>query len=311
MEENKQYDLLAVGELLGDFIGIEFAESLRDTGRFQRLQGGSPANLAANMARLGKRTALVSCVGDENLGNFLIDEVAKTGVDTNYIVKDTVHPTSIVLVSRTKSTPDFIPYRQSDAQLLPKHLPDELLKNSRIFHTTCWPLSLSPASETVLDAAKRAAGFGTLLSLDFNYSPKIWPDIRHAANVLAEFCSYGAFVKMSEDDADRFFGENDAEKVINKLLRMGAKAVCYTLGAKGSLIAESGSEERQFIPAKLVEVIDATGAGDAYWSGFLTAYLDDKSLAECGKAGVNMASLKLTTVGALPEMINKAFLYEK
>jgi fructokinase len=176
MEKNKKYDLLSVGELLADLLSTAYSKDLSDADNFQRIQGGSPANLAANMARLGASTALVSCVGNENLGSYLISEVAKTGVDVSHIAIDPTEPTSLVLVSRTTSTPDFIPYRMADRMILPEYLPDELLAQTRIFHTTCWPLSMSPASETVLDAAKRASEMGVLLSLDFNYAPRVWED---------------------------------------------------------------------------------------------------------------------------------------
>ncbi|HEY1054893.1 MAG TPA: PfkB family carbohydrate kinase, partial [Emticicia sp.] len=69
----KKYALLAIGELLVDFIGTELTDNLLSTEKFQRFQGGSPSNLAANMARLGNQTAIVSWVGKDNLGTYLID----------------------------------------------------------------------------------------------------------------------------------------------------------------------------------------------------------------------------------------------
>lgn len=309
MPQSIKYDLLSVGELLADLLSTEYSKDLSDAANFQRIQGGSPANLAANMARLGASTALVSCVGNENIGQFLIEEVAKTGVDVSHIAVDPTEPTSLVLVSRTEGTPDFIPYRMADRMILPEYLPDELLAQTRIFHTTCWPLSMSPASETVLDAAKRAAKMGVLLSLDFNYAPRVWADKAHAEKVLKTYCSYGAFIKISDDDALRFFGEGSPEKVVDELLKFGAKCVCMTLGAKGSIIATAESSERFFVPTKTIKVVDATGAGDSYWAGFLYAYLDGKNPEDCGKAGVNLAALKLTTAGPLPAKVNKSVLY--
>ncbi|MDP5139192.1 MAG: sugar kinase [Spirosomaceae bacterium] len=309
MTESKKYDLLAVGELLADLLSTAYSKDLSDAANFQRFQGGSPANLAANLARLGASTALVSCVGNENLGSYLIDEVAKTGVDVSHIAVDPTEPTSLVLVSRTTGTPDFIPYRMADRMILPEYLPDELLAQTRIFHTTCWPLSMSPASETVLDAAKRASEMGVLLSLDFNYAARVWGDKEHAKEVLKTYCSYGAYIKISDDDALRFFGENSPEKVIDELLKMGAKCVCMTLGAKGSIIATADSDQRFFVPTKTIQVVDATGAGDSYWAGFLTAHLDGKTPEECGRAGVNLAALKLTTAGPLPAKVDRVVLY--
>jgi fructokinase len=84
-------------------------------------------------------------------------------------------------------------------------LPEYLLVQTRIFHTTCWPLNRSPASETVLDTAKRATKMGVLLSLDFNYAPRVWVDRTHAEKVLKTYYSYGAYIKISSDDALHFF----------------------------------------------------------------------------------------------------------
>jgi sugar/nucleoside kinase (ribokinase family) len=88
---NRTYDLLAVGELLVDLIGQDLADDLRQTRDFHRYQGGSPANMAANMARLGNRAALVACVGNDNLGVYLKDRVAESGVETHFIA---THPTA-------------------------------------------------------------------------------------------------------------------------------------------------------------------------------------------------------------------------
>ncbi|TAH06315.1 MAG: hypothetical protein EAZ14_12790, partial [Runella slithyformis] len=73
---HRTYALVSAGELLGDLIGTEFTQNLTDTEYFRRFQGGSPANLAANMARLGHKTALVACVGRDNLGHYLVEKVA-------------------------------------------------------------------------------------------------------------------------------------------------------------------------------------------------------------------------------------------
>ena len=81
--------------------------TLAEARRFTRHQGGSPANLTRNMALLGNHVALIACVGNENLGRFLTDQVRAVGVLTDHIIVDPIAPTSIVVVSRTAGTPDF------------------------------------------------------------------------------------------------------------------------------------------------------------------------------------------------------------
>jgi fructokinase len=307
---NRTYALVSAGELLGDLIGTEFTQNLADTEYFRRFQGGSPANLAANLARLGYQTALVASVGQDNLGHYLVQKVAETGVETKYIGQNSNAPTSIVLVSRTKSTPDFIAYRQADCLIEPALIPDELLQNASFFHTTCFALSLNPARTTIIEAAKRAQAAGCVVSLDANYAPSIWPNRREAVQIIAAYCQHQAFVKLSEDDAERIFGTTlSNDTIIENFHQMGAQLVCLTLGAKGSIVSFEGGKQRVEVASKPLEVKDATGAGDAYWSGFLAAWLDAKTPTECAKAGAAMAALKISTVGPLPAQVSKNVLY--
>jgi fructokinase len=309
MRERK-YALLAVGELLADFIGTEITDNLLASEKFQRFQGGSPSNLAANMARLGNQTAIVSCVGNDNLGAYLIDKVKETGVDTDYIVMDEMTPTTIVVVSRSKGTPDFIAYREADRMLQSIHIADDLLKDVSVFHTTCFALSRNPAQESIIEAAGRASKLKCQLSIDLNYAPQIWPDRAHAHEVVKTYVKNGAFVKMSEDDADRFYGKPvKPDQAIADFHAWGAKLICFTLGSKGSIISDNEGRSRVLVEGKKIAVKDTTGAGDSYWAGFLTAYLDGMSPEICAKAGANMAGLKLSIVGPLPARVDKQKLY--
>ncbi|MES2798209.1 MAG: sugar kinase [Bacteroidota bacterium] len=306
----KKYSLLSVGELLIDLIGASKTESLLQATDFQRFQGGSPANMASNMAKLGGNVALVSAVGNDNLGVFLIDEIAKSGLDTSHFIIAKSEPTSIVVVSRTTGTPDFVAYRTADKMIFPENLPDSLLADSAIFHTTCFALSQKPAQNTIVEAAKRAFGLGCQISIDCNYAPSIWPDREQAWQVIANYVKNNAFVKLSNDDAERLYGKSiENELVIADFHQMGASLVCLTLGGDGSIISYNGGADTFRLYNKPIEVLDATGAGDAFWSGFLTAFVDGQDIPTCGKAGSNMAALKLTTVGPLPAKVDKGILY--
>lgn len=307
----KKYALLSAGELLIDLLGTEITQSLIDATQYKKIQGGSPANLAANMARLGSNVALISCVGNDNLGAFLKDEIAKTGIDTSHIAVSEAQPTSIVVVSRTKGTPDFVAYRTADRMLQPHHIPDELLAQASIFHTTCFALSQEPAQSTLVDAAQRAYTQGCKTSMDANYAPSIWPNRQEAWNVISAYCKNGALVKISEDDAERLYGKKvDNEQIIKDIHNMGAELVCLTLGGDGSLISYEYGAKQYRLLGKKIEVVDATGAGDAFWSGFLTAYTDAKDIVTCAHAGMNMAAKKLTTQGPLPAKVEREILYQ-
>ncbi|QDK79487.1 carbohydrate kinase [Spirosoma sp. KCTC 42546] len=306
----RPYALLSVGELLADLIGHHVSSSLLDAQDFRRYQGGSPANMATNMARLGGQVALVSCVGDDNIGKYLVRQIEESGVDTQFITADPLEPTTIVLVSRTAGTPDFVAYRHADCQLKPEQLPDSLLAQTQLFHTTCFALSQQPAQDTIIDAARRAKAAGCQVTIDANYAPSIWPDRDQAWRVLTDYFTAGALVKVSEDDAERLYGSPQTpERILSDFHKMGATTICLTLGANGSLVSYDGGTKQARIPGKKIDVVDVTGAGDAYWAGFLTAYLDGYAPGNCAHAGAALAKMKLTRQGPLPDKVDRKLIY--
>ncbi|GAB3762042.1 carbohydrate kinase family protein [Spirosoma pomorum] len=305
----RPYALLSVGELLADFIAHHVSVNLLDSPDFRRYQGGSPANMAANMARLGNKTALVACVGNDNLGRYLIRQVNEVGVDTQYITTQSEAPTSIVIVSRTAGTPDFIAYRTADCKIYPEQIPDSLLEQTQIFHTTCFALSRQPAQRTIVEAARRAQAVGCQISIDANYAPSIWPDRQQAQQIIADYCSTGALVKLSEDDAERIYGEvRTHQQILDDFHRMGASMICLTLGPEGSIVSYENGTQQVRISGQKIDVVDVTGAGDAYWAGFLTAYLDKQSPEQCARSGAALAKMKLSRQGALPAQIDRKLI---
>jgi len=302
----KKIDLLAAGELLADFITVDECESLIEGSTFARYQGGSPANLAANLARLGKKTVLVASVGSDGVGYFLKNEIAKTGIDIESIVMQESIPTSLVLVSRTSGTPDFVAYRLADRMLQFSDISVELIAQSRLFHTTCFALSMQPARDALLDSARLALESGASLSIDLNYHPQIWPNRREALRIVSEFCSTRTLVKCSMDDMERLLDAKDltVEHILQLVHSWGADLVCLTRGSKGSITSWNGGEEQYLLKPKPLKVVDATGAGDAFWSGFLASWLEGLDPASCARVGGEVAAIKLTRTGPLPADIN-------
>jgi sugar/nucleoside kinase (ribokinase family) len=299
--------ILAVGELLVDMISADFAETLDDVKNFVRIAGGSPANMCANMARLGNDASLVATIGNDDMGQFLKNTVAATGTHTDYI-RTVELPSTLILVTRSRQVSNFEAYRSADKMILASQFPKNF-KEFAIFHTTCFALSMYPAQATILKMAKKAASQGSQLSIDANYAQKIWNNRVEAQQVVADYCALGALVKISEVDWERLYETplTDAEAAAQHFLKLGARAVCVTLGEKGCLAASAS--ETHFLPSRPVEVKDTTGAGDAFWSGFLTAFLDKKSLLNCAKAGRRMAEIKLSHFGSLPEKVERALIY--
>ncbi|GAB4491040.1 MAG: carbohydrate kinase [Saprospiraceae bacterium] len=301
-------DILSAGELLVDFITAEFVQTLDEAMLFKRIPGGSPANLCMNMARLGNNTMLAATVGNDDMGTVLRNYVARLGVDvTNVVQVD--EPTTLILVTRSATVSNFQPYRGADAMLSIRQFPFSRFEDIAILHTTCFALSKQPAQHVLLQAAEKAKRAGCQLSLDANYAEKIWPERLEAQRIVSELCRLGALIKVSDVDWNRLY-EDESPKpdaVLDHFLKMGAKEVCLTLGSEGCWV--SNDDERHFLPSRPVDVKDTTGAGDAFWSGYLTARLDGKNLLECAIAGRRMAELKLTNFGPLPDKVERAAIY--
>lgn len=304
----EKYDILSVGELLIDFISEDYIEDFSKPTSFRQFQGGSPANMCLNMHLLGNKTKLVCSVGSDAMGKFLYQKVANLGMNCDDVAVIPNMPSTLILVTRSRTTPDFEAYRMADCQISMEQLAKA--RDSRIFHTTCFALSKKPAQTNIMEAAKIAAENGVQLSIDANYAQKIWNDRAEAQEVVKTYCSYGAIVKVSDVDWSRLYpnARFEKENVAEHFLNLGATEVCVTMGEEGSYVANQN--EAYSIGIVPIKVVDTTGAGDAFWSGYLTAWLDGKSLKERALAGRKMASIKLQHLGPLEKPIDKTVLYQ-
>lgn len=300
--KRQKMKVLAVGELLIDMISTDFAASFTEVQHFKRLAGGSPANLAGNLARLGCDVELVATVGTDGMGQYLKGFVQDLQLGTRGL-RQVDQPTTMVLVTRSQEVSDFEAYRSADVQITSRQFPDHW-KDVKLFHTTCFALSKDPARTSILTAARLAASAGVQLSIDANYAAKIWPDQAEAQQVVAAYCSGGAMVKVSEVDWERLYGKpwQTPEEAIKHFHTLGASIVCATMGGDGCLV----SDGKTLFPlgTRPVEVVDTTGAGDAFWSGFLWAWLQQYDLKTCTRIARNMAEIKLSHFGPLPKVVD-------
>ncbi|MEM1358102.1 MAG: PfkB family carbohydrate kinase [Bacteroidota bacterium] len=303
-------ELLCIGELLMDLISTDYAADFRSANRYQRLPGGSPANLAMNAARLGRRVALAATVGQDDAGALLTEAVAQAGVDTRLIYRHS-DPTTLILVTKSKAVSDFEAYRSADRHLTSEQLAGDFVTKAKIAHTTAFALSREPARSAILAALKRVAKAGGTVTLDYNYADKIWGNDRAVGrSVLQDVCQIAPLLKFSEVDYARLFEAQvrDPRRAAKRILDLGAKLVCLTLGEEGCYVLGDGADFH--LAVRPVEVKDTTGAGDAFWSGFLSAHLGGYGWEECARAGRGMAERKLGTVGPLTEQVNLAALID-
>ncbi|MCB0381755.1 MAG: carbohydrate kinase [Psychroserpens sp.] len=301
----KNIDILCIGEVLVDFIGHQSEVLINDTRDYHRYLGGSPTNVAMNSSRLGLKSAMVATVGDDGFGEYIFKRFSEVAVNTDHvkIIKD--KPTSVIFVSRSETTPDFIPFREADAEITEDQISRDVLSRTNIFHTTCFALSKEPAQTTIIKKAEEAFKLGCQLSIDLNYSDKLWNNKEEALKIISTYCKFNPLIKISEDDMFRLFEENVShDQIFEFFHNEGVDIVCLTLGSKGVKLSQKNKELIELPAIKIEKVMDATGAGDAFWSGFLFAYIKNKKLEECLEVALKLAALKLQNVGRLPDNIN-------
>lgn len=302
---NKNIDILCVGEVLVDFIGHQNNVLINETRDYHRYLGGSPANVAMNCKRLGLSSILVSTVGNDGFGEYIFKRLEEIGINTSNVKTLENKSTSVIFVSKSNGTPDFIPYRNADCDISENQITTEILSQTNIFHTTCFALSKNPAQTTILKKAEEAYKKGCKLSIDINYAKELWDTKEEALQVIKKYCQFNPLIKISEDDMLRLFETAlPHQEIFDFFHKLGVETVCLTLGSKGVKLSQKGKKLIELPAIKIEKVMDTTGAGDAFWSGFLFAYINEKSIEACLKIALKLAALKLQNVGRLPNNIN-------
>ncbi|UTR16098.1 carbohydrate kinase [Salipaludibacillus sp. LMS25] len=295
---HKENDVLAVGELLIDMISADYDGDFAGK-TFNKFFGGAPANIAMNVTKLGGHSIVASAVGQDGLGRFLINHLKQAGMDASYI-QEVDYATSMVLVTKSKKSPTPIFYREADMHLSYTPELERALMASNIMHFSCWPISRMPVRQTVeklIDLAKKER---KLICFDPNYHPMIWQKGEDGVAYIKSLIEKVDIIKPSEDDAERLFGKDTYENHIAHFLRLGAKLVIMTLGKDGAVV--SNGKETVRLKSLATDVVDTTGAGDAFWSGFYTAVVKGYTIREALNLGSAVSAYKLKHEGAVVEL---------
>ena len=311
MAEERQLDVLTVGEMVVDFISAEKTDTLSNATTFRRYLGGSPANIAVYVSKLGGRSAVIAKTGIGAFGKFLKSELQRHGVVTDYLQMDHRTNTTVIFVSSTATTPDFEEFRIGDYLLESKEIPEEAIDRAKVVHSSTFALSREPCRSAVIECFRRAREMGKIVSLDPNYSRRVWPDYKEALGVIREAYKHVNVTKPSADDARRVFGpDHEPEQYIEMFHDLGPETVIFTMGGEGNLVSEGGKITTH-VPTRDVDVVDATGAGDSFWAGFLTALLDGNGVERSVLFAREIVERKLTTKGPLPSEIDREEVYAR
>lgn len=296
--QRKSNDVLAIGEILVDMISNDYANNF-ESSTYKRYFGGSPSNIAINVKKLGLNSIVVSAAGNDGLGDFLVDFLESEKLDTSYIQR-VDYSTSMVLVTKSQSTPRPIFYREADYHLEYTDKLHEAIKNSKIMHFSCWPISRVLSRQVIERSIKTARKNDVLVCFDPNYHIGLWPSGADGIVDLKSLLEQVDIVKPSIEDAERIFGKKSHEEYINAFLNLGAKLVILTLGEDGAIV--SNGKEMMEYKSLATKVEDTTGAGDAFWSGFYTAIVEGYKIKEAFELGFAVSAYKLQYTGAVVDL---------
>ncbi|MFF2177649.1 carbohydrate kinase [Lysinibacillus sp. NPDC058147] len=266
--------LYSIGELLIDFTPTEQNASLATVEQFTKNAGGAPANVAAVCAKLGQQAALITQVGLDAFGDFLVETLKKTNVDTNYIVQTVEGETSLAFVSLTSDGGrDFLFYRRHAADLLysKEQLPPNLLTDKDILHFCSVNLVESPMKHAHMALIEQAHQAGCLVSFDPNVRLPLWNDEKACHQTILEFLPKAHIVKLSEEELFFLTAIEDEEKAVHSLFQGKVQVIIITRGAEGACLYTQKLHVK--VPADKVHAIDTTGAGDAFIGALLATLL--------------------------------------
>ncbi|MEE9594367.1 MAG: carbohydrate kinase family protein [Candidatus Hydrothermarchaeales archaeon] len=248
--------------------------------------GGSSANTIVGLARLGMSTGFIGRVGNDEEGEFILNDLKNEGVDITAVVVEK-GSTGIILAFVDENGERVMyahPGVNDDVRISESNL--EYAKRAKYLHLSSF------VGETSFRAQQEL--IKKLKGVSISFSPGMLY-VRKNRDEIERMIASTEVMFMNEDETKIFTG-SDYENGADELLNLGAKMAVITLGGKGCYIATA--DECSSVEKYQASVVDTTGAGDAFAAGFLYGLLKEKSLLECGRMGNWIASRCIGSMGA-------------
>ena len=303
--KTKTYDVLTVGrssiDLYSQNIGAEFV----DIKGFDAFVGGSPLNIATGCSRLGLRAALLTGVGDDKVGDFILNFLQHENVETAFIPRIPGARSSAVLLGI--QPPDTFPlvfYRNNaaDSQITIDHVNAIAMEEVRLVELSGTALNIEPSRSAVFHAVERANAHGVTTLLDIDFRADQWSDIRSFGvmvrallpnikiaigteeELLAAMLEDASQVTIEHQQISAPTIKGDIDKAIASVLSLGVEVLVVKRGATGATVFDNKGN-REEVPGFPVVPLNILGAGDAFASGFIYGYLKGWDLYKSCRMG--------------------------
>ena len=289
-------DLITIGRSSVDLYGAQIGGRLEDMGSFDKYIGGSPTNIACGTSRLGLRSAVITGVGDEHMGRFIIEQLQREGVETSGVKIDPDRLTALVLLGiRDEEQFPLIFYRENcaDMGLCENDIDPDFIRSARAVVATGTHLSNPQVEAATIKALKIARDEGLQTALDIDYRPNLWGVAGHGDGE-SRFVESAAVTKKlqstlhlfdlivgTEEEFHIAGGSTNTIEALRAVRGVSAATLVCKRGAAGA-VAFTGDipdslDEGEAGPGFPIEVFNVLGAGDGFMSGLLKGWLDGEA----------------------------------
>jgi 5-dehydro-2-deoxygluconokinase len=293
-------DLISIGRSSVDLYGQQIGGRLEDMAGFSKAVGGCPTNIAIGTARLGLKSAVITRVGDEQMGRFILEQLGREGVETAGVVIDPKRLTSLVILGvRDEKTFPLIFYRTdcADAALNESEISEPFIASAKAVVVTGTHFAIPNAAAAQKKAIALARKHGRKVVFDVDYRPNLWGLAGHGAGEERYIRSDSVTLHLqailpdcdlivgTEEELHAAGGSEDTLAAIRNIRRLSAATIVCKRGPMGCVVfpgaIPASIEDGIKGPGFPVEVYNVLGAGDAFMSGFLRGWLRDEPVETC------------------------------
>ncbi|MFP2934697.1 carbohydrate kinase family protein, partial [Pyxidicoccus sp. 3LG] len=253
MSTESPLDVVCFGETLVDFLPLAPGQRVRDVPAWHPCTGGSPANVAVGLARLGLRPAMVGVVGSDEFGHFLRERLGAEGVDVSHLRQTSEARTGLVFISvdaRGERSFTFFRTRSAEFLLGDADVDPAFLLRAKVVHCGSNSLQRQEARDAAVRMLTVARDADRIVSCDPNLRLHAWDDSRELKGLLGRMLPLCTVVKLSEEEIGYVTGTEVPDEALTRLAAMGVLLPVVTLGERGAVLLWKG--ERIQVPAPRV-----------------------------------------------------------